>query len=469
MYHIYIFGLRDMKRITALFVPFLLAACLLISSQVLAEEDWSQQGLSHLKAKRHKEAIDAFSKAIAEAYNNRGVAWHHKGDYDNAISDYDKALELHPHYAEALNNRGVAWAYKGDYDKAISDCTEAVKINPLYANAYNNRGYAWQQKGDLDKAIADYSEALGIDEQYVQAYHSRGFAWAGKGDYDRAIADYDKALEIRPRYADVYGKRGTAWAHKGDLDKAIADYTEAVEIDPEFEEVYYNRAVVWNRKGNCDKAIADFTQALKINPDYSEAYNQLARTLAMCPDAKHRNGAKAVKYANKALELSLKAGYLDTLAAAYAEQGQFEDATREQEKAIDLLAGKGGTEKRLAAYRERLKSYKEHKTWRQTLVEAEDEQGGEKETPAGSQVSTPKIFSLQVGAFQSRENAEKMTARLKKKGYAAWTVPMPYSGGKVLHTVLCGKYDTLDQAKTAAAALKKNENISSSIRAIDTP
>jgi tetratricopeptide (TPR) repeat protein len=458
-----------MKRITALFVPFLLAASLLIPAQVPAQEDWSQQGLSHLKAKRHKEAIDAFSKAIAEAYNNRGVAWHQKGDYDNAISDYNKALELHPHYAEARNNRGVAWAYKGDYDKAISDCTEAVKINPLYANAYNNRGYAWQQKGDLDKAIADYTEALTIDEKYVQAYHSRGFAWACKGEYDKAIADYDKALEIRPRYADVYGKRGSAWSHKGNLDKAIADYTKALEIDPEFDEAYYNRAVIWNRKGKCEKAIADFTQALDINPDYSEAYNQLARTLAMCPDAKHRNGAKAVEYAKKALELNLKVGYLDTLAAAYAEQGQFEDAVREQEKAIELLAGKGGTQKSLAASRERLKSYKEHRTWWQASVEAKDEPGGEKESPAGSHVVTPKIFSLQVGAFKSRKNAEKMTSRLKKKGYEAWTVPMTYSEGKVLHTVLCGKYATLDQAKRAAAALKKNENMPSSIRSIDTP
>ena len=186
----------------------------------------------------------------------------------------------------------------------------------------------------------------------------------------------------------------------------------------------------------------------------------------------------------KALKLSLKAGYLDTLAAAHAEQGQFEDAIREQKKAIDLLAGKGGTEKYLAEYRERLKSYEAHKTWRETQAEAEydlgedivhlESKGGKKtvsqtELPAGAQVSSQKFFSVQVGAFRSPENAEKLTAQLKKKGYAARAIPMLYSGGKVLHTVLCGKYTTLQQAKAAAAALSKTEKMSSSIRAIDAP
>ncbi|MBW1703510.1 MAG: SPOR domain-containing protein, partial [Deltaproteobacteria bacterium] len=136
---------------------------------------------------------------------------------------------------------------------------------------------------------------------------------------------------------------------------------------------------------------------------------------------------------------------------------------------------------------ERLKSYEAHKTWRQTQAEAEydlgediihwarlQSEGGkdqvsQTEAAGGAHVSSQKIFSVQVGAFRSRVNAEKLTARLKKKGYAARAIPMLYSGGKVLHTVLCGKYATLQQAKAAAAAFSKNEKMSSSIRAIDAP
>jgi tetratricopeptide (TPR) repeat protein len=191
-----------------------------------------------------------------------------------------------------------------------------------------------------------------------------------------------------------------------------------------------------------------------------------------------------VEYAQKALKLSLKESYLDTLAAAHAEEGKFEDAITTQKRAIALLTGKGKTEEHLAEYRERLKSYEAHKTWRQTLAEAEydlgedivhlESKGGKKtvsqtEPPAGGHVFSQKIFSVQVGAFRSPENAEKLTARLKKKGYAARAIPMLYSGGKVLHTVLCGKYTTLEQAKAAAAAFSKNEKMSSSIRAIDAP
>jgi cell division septation protein DedD len=91
---------------------------------------------------------------------------------------------------------------------------------------------------------------------------------------------------------------------------------------------------------------------------------------------------------------------------------------------------KGGTEKQLTAYRERLRAYKAHKTWRQTpAAEGEDRVGNlnparsqgqknqdfQEESAAGSQAITPKIFSVQVGAFKSRKNAEKVTARLKKR------------------------------------------------------
>ena len=279
-------------------------------------------------------------------------------------------------------------------------------------------------------------------------------------------------MEIGPGYADVYNKRGGAWVHKGELDKALADYTKAVESDPEFEDAYYNRAVVRTRKGEFAEALADYTEALERNGQYGDAYNQMARILAMSPDVQYRDGTKAVEYAEKALKIRLKPSYLDTMAAAHAEQGSFEEAVKAQEKAIKLLREKGGTQKHLSAYRERLNAYKARKTWRQTLAkEHYDLTGdfGREEAPAAGKASSQKIFSLQVGAFKSLKNAEKMTARLKKKGYDVWTVPMTYSGGEVLQTVLCGRYGTLAEAKEAAAAIKETENISPSIREVEPP
>src|SRR4030042_5342299 len=100
--------------------------------------------------KKEKEIIGYFTNASAQqkqtelrdakAYNNRGLAYSHKGQYDQAISDFNKALEINPRYAEAYNNRGLAYDERGQLDQAISDFNKALEINPRYAEAYTNRG-----------------------------------------------------------------------------------------------------------------------------------------------------------------------------------------------------------------------------------------------------------------------------------------------------------------------------------------
>ncbi len=94
----------------------------------------------------------------AAGYTLRGVVYFEKGQYDDAISDYTKALEINPRYAVAFNNRGNAYQGKGQYDQAISDYNKALEINPRFALAYYNRGLAYARKGQHDQAISDYNK-----------------------------------------------------------------------------------------------------------------------------------------------------------------------------------------------------------------------------------------------------------------------------------------------------------------------
>ena len=100
---------------------------------------------------------------IARTYNNRGVTYRHKGDYDRAIADYDQALSLDPKHVTAYENRGNAYDDKGDYDRAIANYNQVISLVPKYAKAYNNRGQAYRAKGDYDRAIADYDQAISLD------------------------------------------------------------------------------------------------------------------------------------------------------------------------------------------------------------------------------------------------------------------------------------------------------------------
>jgi tetratricopeptide (TPR) repeat protein len=225
------------------------------------------------------------------AYQNRGVSWYQKGDYDRAIADYNEAIRLDPKRAGTYNDRSAAWHGKGDNDRAIADLNEAIRLNPKYAVAYNNRCVVWRDKGDYDRAIADCNEAIRLNPKYADAYRDRGVAWREKGDYDHAIADYNEAIRLNPKYADAYRNRAAVWSDKGDNDRAIADLNEAIRLDPKSADAYYNRGNAYRAKREYESAIADYDRAAAIDPKYA---NSDARSVALTELAKLQQSANAL-------------------------------------------------------------------------------------------------------------------------------------------------------------------------------
>ena len=240
-------------------------------------------------------AISACSNVISSAtdtklnlaivYARRGNAYHERREYDSAIADYTKVIEIKPRDAVAYNNRGIAYRAKGDNDSAIADYTKAIDIDPRDVRAYNNRGIAYRAKGDNDSAIADHTRAIEIDPEFASAYNSRGIAYRAKGDNDRAIADHTKAIEIDPELAGAYYNRSLAYHAKGDNDHAIEDATKAIKINPGHGGAYYIRGLVHGAKGDHDRAIADYTKAIQINPKNASAYHN--RGLAYAAKGDH--------------------------------------------------------------------------------------------------------------------------------------------------------------------------------------
>ena len=273
-----------------------------------------------------------------------------------------EAIQLDQTNALAYTSRGRAWGKKRDLDNAIKDFTEAIRIDPTLTNAFLRRGDFRYEKGDLDNAIKDFTEAIRLDPKFAPAYHNRGFFWGLKGDLDKAIKDYTEAIRLDPKLSSTYTNRGRAWSEKGDLDDAISDYTEAIRLDPKFAHAFTGRGNAWFKKGEPDNAISDYTEAIRLDPKNAVAYRKLAWVFGASPNADFRNGSKAVEYAKHACEISAwKDCYnLDALAAAYAEQGDFEEAIKWQEKAIELTTN----EEEKAVLRTRIELYKEGKPYR---------------------------------------------------------------------------------------------------------
>jgi tetratricopeptide (TPR) repeat protein len=192
-------------------------------------------------------------------------------------------------------------------------------------------------------------------------YFQRGNAYVRKGDYDKAIDDYNEAIHLDPKYARAYCNRGVAYDLKGEHENALADYSEAIRLAPDFAEAYFFRGSYYRKRGNYDNAVADYTQAIRLKTKFAEAYNNLAWVLATCPDANVRNGAKAVEYATEACELSgwKSPADLDTLAAAGAEAGDFDNAVKWETKYLESNPSKADSE----SHRQRLSLYEQKKPY----------------------------------------------------------------------------------------------------------
>jgi Flp pilus assembly protein TadD len=278
-----------------------------------------------------------------------------------AVEYFSDVIRNNPKDVAAYFVRANVRNAQGEFAKAIADYTEAIKLDPEDGPAYNGRGYAYHRLGELDKAVADFNQALQINQKDISAYNNRGIVFFEKREYAKAIADYDQALRLDSKHTWSYHNRGNALAATGELTRALADFDEAVRLDPRDCEAYANRGLVRQALGEYAPALADFDQAVSIGPARPTAYADRALLLAACPDAKLRDGNKAVADARRACELSgwKEPSTLSALAAASAEAGDFDAAIRWQARAIEL-APKNAR----ADYPSRLELYRAGKTYR---------------------------------------------------------------------------------------------------------
>jgi Flp pilus assembly protein TadD len=189
-----------------------------------AASDCSQTADYNLKIRGCTTLIQA-SPRDAHAYNNRGIAYRHNGEYDRAIGDYNRAIEFDPKYAHAYNNRGWVYYLKGDYDRAISDANVSISLDPKYKNAYHTRGEAYRAKGTYDRALVDFKQAFSLDPTYLAAIASLGMTYETMGDREKAIDFYSKTQSLPATTNDVKDYQAEAARRLFALKKAPAATT----------------------------------------------------------------------------------------------------------------------------------------------------------------------------------------------------------------------------------------------------
>jgi protein O-mannosyl-transferase len=238
--------------------------------------------------------------------------------------------------------------------------THALAVTSDNDVAHNNLGYLCNDRGELDKAISHFESAARIrsakrDPHYDLAsafvQMNLGDALAGKGRSDEAMLHYDEAIRLQPNYGDAYYNRGAVLFAKGRTNEAIADWEKDLEMHPNDADAHTSLGNALLQKGALREAIAHYVTALDLAPEDPHSRNNLAWVLATASDSSIRDGARAVGFAQEAVQLSggREPLFLRTLAAAYAESGRFSEAiaVAQQAAVIAKMQAKPDMAKRL--------------------------------------------------------------------------------------------------------------------------
>ena len=205
---------------------------------------------------------------LPDAFLNRGDAYLRKGDFDLALSDFSKAIEMNPNNVNAFLNRGDAYLEREDFDLALSDFNKAIELNSDNADVYIYRGNAYLKYDKSNLALADFSKAIEMNSNDAAAYIIRGDAYFEHGDLNLALTDFGKAIELNPDNANAYIIRGKVYHKNGEFDLAKKDYEKAIELDPDDPEAYYNLSLVWMQKQNWQEAKLNLMIANILKMDF---------------------------------------------------------------------------------------------------------------------------------------------------------------------------------------------------------
>ncbi|MDZ4817619.1 MAG: tetratricopeptide repeat protein [Planctomycetota bacterium] len=341
----------------------------------LAEDDPEarrSRGLFLLLQGKPAEAVTDLDEAIklapkeASAYEARGLALLMQKKYDPALADLDKVIELVPESSLPHMHRGRILAEQKKLPEAIEAFTQSLKRDPDNLSALLLRARAHQLNKDTKAAREDVDAALKNRPGMTAALELRAILAATSGDLDQALADFEDLAQITPNSAELQMQIGILHAADKRPNAAIDRFTAALAIDKENFPALRSRADAYLAVGKHPEAVADYEVALKLKPEDAGVLNNLAWVLSTSPNDKVRDGKRAIELATEACKKTeyKQAHILSTLAAAYAEAGNWDEAVKWSKKAVEMTdaANRKQIEGELA-------SYEAKKPWRELQEE----------------------------------------------------------------------------------------------------
>jgi protein O-mannosyl-transferase len=263
------------------------------------------------------------------------------GYWKNSESLFGHALKATKGNYVAHSAYGRALYKRGQVAEAISNYEAAIALEPQLGPAHYNLGEALIAQGRFEEAAAHLSQALRLRVKPVAVHVQLGIAQASQGKLKEAAESFAEALRYDAKDAVAQFNLGLTLTLLNQHQEAAEHLREALRLKPGYTEAHMPLADTCLKIGRPEEAIAQYREVIRLQPGSPIGYNNLAWILATHPSAQVRNGAEAVRLASKACELTRQQDLvpLVTLAAAYAECGQFKEAVTCAERAQELAKG----------------------------------------------------------------------------------------------------------------------------------
>jgi tetratricopeptide (TPR) repeat protein len=255
-----------------------------------------------------------------------------KLDFEEAIKEIDRAIELNPNDPACHINKGIALGELGRYEEAIKEIDRAIELNPNDPACHNNKGNALGELGRHEEAIEEYNKAIELNPDNPNYHNNIGNALGELGRYKEAIKEIDRAIELNPNDPACHNNKGNALGELGRYKEAIEEYNKAIELNPDNPNYHYNKGIALGALGRYKEAIEEYNKAIELNPnDPAYHYN---KGIALRKLGRYE---EAIEEYNKAIELNPNdPAYHSNKGIALGELGRYKEAIEEYNKAIEL-------------------------------------------------------------------------------------------------------------------------------------
>ena len=327
----------------------------------------------HQAEKRPEECLADIDRAIeldpdkAEAHELKALALLMQKKLEEALDSFNRATDLAPQSVNPYLYRGEVFSQLGKLDEAIAQLDKAVELSPNNIASLLIRGELLLLAEKPERALADIEAAIRQQPGRVQPHLMRARALDALGRGEEAIESLQRLAAAAPGRADVRLRLAAFFVETEKPIEAIEVLTEVLDIEPQNELALRWRGDMRLLIGEHSEAVEDFAAAIQINPLDSGVLNNYAWTLATSPYEEVRDGELALELAQKACEATdyAQPHILSTLAAAHAEAGDFNEAIRWSQEAIDKATQQGSLDGYDGQLEAELDSYRAEQPWRE--------------------------------------------------------------------------------------------------------